>query len=486
MVNGDDMNKLSQKLKLFIAISILWFIFAYIFIILDVRYPDSEEYLTFLLFTAPVWVSWLSFWIWGDSFVEFFSRLKIHMGFVPKQTTRKNDLQFSKNNITSKTENILTNHASIRTEKKYVEAAASPEASSNYHSEYIPPYVKKYFYSQGNENHGPFSLDEMKNKNIKKETLIWYEGLTDWTPAGDLHGFVEILEKCPPPIVKNEIMLEQLPVQVECPFCNELVELDEEEQISEKYNCPYCNKFVAGLNQNNQLKDSIGPIIPCSKIVKDKVQTYSIDYDGVLVEVSRIEANDKLIIQIKINGDLLKIIENQKSDLIKFKSKNGINLLRVEHEEIDKLFFINYFIEKGIAITINDIPVENSLADPSKKIQEGKSGLFIFLFLIIGKIIFAFLFFDKIYPLPLIIFTLGVAAISFSIWYFNKNPKLALIIGFLFGFLETAEYIYSLSAMKKMPGIWIILLFIFLRFMALYNMGKSISIINKAQKKTIK
>ena len=43
--------------------------------------------------------------------------------------------------------------------------------------------MKKYFYSNDNEKNGPFSFEELKNENIKKETLIWYEGLDDWTKA---------------------------------------------------------------------------------------------------------------------------------------------------------------------------------------------------------------------------------------------------------------------------------------------------------------
>ena len=64
--------------------------------------------------------------------------------------------------------------------------------------------MKKYFYSNDNEKNGPFSFEELKNENIKKETLIWYEGLDDWTKAEYVLEIKEILELSPPPIIPSE------------------------------------------------------------------------------------------------------------------------------------------------------------------------------------------------------------------------------------------------------------------------------------------
>ena len=65
--------------------------------------------------------------------------------------------------------------------------------------------MKKYFYSVGKEKHGPFSLDELKNIDINKDTLIWFEGLEDWTPASELQEMTPILELSPPPIKSNDV-----------------------------------------------------------------------------------------------------------------------------------------------------------------------------------------------------------------------------------------------------------------------------------------
>lgn len=60
--------------------------------------------------------------------------------------------------------------------------------------------MKKYFYSDGKEKKGPFSFEEMKNEVINQDTLIWYEGLGDWTSIKEIKEFEEILQLSPPPI----------------------------------------------------------------------------------------------------------------------------------------------------------------------------------------------------------------------------------------------------------------------------------------------
>ena len=46
--------------------------------------------------------------------------------------------------------------------------------------------MKKYFYTNGNDKLGPFSIEELKEKNINSETFIWYEGLSDWKKVSEI------------------------------------------------------------------------------------------------------------------------------------------------------------------------------------------------------------------------------------------------------------------------------------------------------------
>ena len=71
-----------------------------------------------------------------------------------------------------------------------------------------PPVPKEYYLYFQNQQIGPFSLVQLKQAMqdgslaLTPDTLAWYDGLTDWTPCGQLPEFVDLLNKkrtCPPP-----------------------------------------------------------------------------------------------------------------------------------------------------------------------------------------------------------------------------------------------------------------------------------------------
>lgn len=53
--------------------------------------------------------------------------------------------------------------------------------------------MKQYYYKDGQTQLGPFSLKEIKAKNLSPETPVWYHPLTKWTTAGE----VKELQKAP-------------------------------------------------------------------------------------------------------------------------------------------------------------------------------------------------------------------------------------------------------------------------------------------------
>jgi hypothetical protein len=65
--------------------------------------------------------------------------------------------------------------------------------------------MKKYYLHNGTEQDGPFSAAELIEKNIKKDTDIWYEGLSDWTIAENIDELKELFKLAsPPPFKKKE------------------------------------------------------------------------------------------------------------------------------------------------------------------------------------------------------------------------------------------------------------------------------------------
>jgi TPR repeat protein len=63
--------------------------------------------------------------------------------------------------------------------------------------------MTNYFFINDKGNQvGPINKEELINKGIKKDTLIWYEGITDWTAAEKLEELNFLFGKIPPPLQK--------------------------------------------------------------------------------------------------------------------------------------------------------------------------------------------------------------------------------------------------------------------------------------------
>lgn len=67
--------------------------------------------------------------------------------------------------------------------------------------------MKKFYLHNGTEQMGPFDVEDLKQKNINKNTPIWHEGLSDWTTADKINELNDLLlSSTPPPFsgVKSE------------------------------------------------------------------------------------------------------------------------------------------------------------------------------------------------------------------------------------------------------------------------------------------
>ena len=69
---------------------------------------------------------------------------------------------------------------------------------------------KEWYFAKDDEKHGPFSLEEMteylKSGKVRGKTLVWSEGMEDWTSANDVEDFKPFSSKIsgPPPIKSNK------------------------------------------------------------------------------------------------------------------------------------------------------------------------------------------------------------------------------------------------------------------------------------------
>jgi hypothetical protein len=46
--------------------------------------------------------------------------------------------------------------------------------------------MNNYFVARLGQSHGPYTIEALKNENINPDTLIWYEGLSDWKRAEEV------------------------------------------------------------------------------------------------------------------------------------------------------------------------------------------------------------------------------------------------------------------------------------------------------------
>jgi hypothetical protein len=59
--------------------------------------------------------------------------------------------------------------------------------------------MKKYFLHNGADQQGPFDIEDLKAKNITRETPIWFDGISEWTTAGKVDNLKLLFVTIPPP-----------------------------------------------------------------------------------------------------------------------------------------------------------------------------------------------------------------------------------------------------------------------------------------------
>jgi hypothetical protein len=63
--------------------------------------------------------------------------------------------------------------------------------------------MKKYFLHNEKEQQGPYDIEELEEMQITRETSVWFEGLSDWTSAGQLDELKSLFDASIPPPFKS-------------------------------------------------------------------------------------------------------------------------------------------------------------------------------------------------------------------------------------------------------------------------------------------
>lgn len=66
--------------------------------------------------------------------------------------------------------------------------------------------MKEYFYLSDKDQHGPFTIEELKTKGLTNDTLVWFDGIENWKKLKDIPELCENIQikKMPPPIPNEQ------------------------------------------------------------------------------------------------------------------------------------------------------------------------------------------------------------------------------------------------------------------------------------------
>jgi len=70
--------------------------------------------------------------------------------------------------------------------------------------------MEKFYIQEDDQQQGPFSIEELKELKITRETMTWYEGVADWKEAGEIEELKELFKSIPPPLKSNPKVLSEI------------------------------------------------------------------------------------------------------------------------------------------------------------------------------------------------------------------------------------------------------------------------------------
>ncbi len=62
--------------------------------------------------------------------------------------------------------------------------------------------MEQFYIHDGNNQQGPFTVEELKTKGVTKETQVWYEGLETWKKANEINELAGLFKVIPPPLTE--------------------------------------------------------------------------------------------------------------------------------------------------------------------------------------------------------------------------------------------------------------------------------------------
>ena len=79
--------------------------------------------------------------------------------------------------------------------------------------------MTQYYFHDGQQEQGPYDIEQLKSQSLKKDTPIWYEGLESWTTVGEVEELKKLFASMltPPPLMKPIPDVKSTPPKIEQP-----------------------------------------------------------------------------------------------------------------------------------------------------------------------------------------------------------------------------------------------------------------------------
>jgi predicted metalloprotease len=212
--------------------------------------------------------------------------------------------------------------------------------------------------------------------------------------------------------------------------------------------------------------------IPSQRIKGSDKEVFIINYEGSTIEVQRTSNLYEPLI-IRLNGELLNTVPSKQNKEIEFSNPSGIHKIQVWNERVENNLIPKIFVKDGIAVVIDGVPVQNTLADPISKFNSSKAWIWLLTTLLFVKAFIIPLssnqFFTQGEPnlflfINIILFILSLsAALTFQL-----NPVRAIWLALVVSLLELADYIFAIAMIKEF-GI-VVIIFTVLRLSILSSL----------------
>ena len=120
--------------------------------------------------------------------------------------------------------------------------------------------MKQYYYANGDQQLGPFTFQELQSKNLGRDTYVWYEGLSDWTRAGDLPELSVLFQAPAAPAPERPPLQQSTPPPANSGYQNPRNQAQNQGRHQQQYNQP------SGLKPKTWLVESILVTLFCCLI----------------------------------------------------------------------------------------------------------------------------------------------------------------------------------------------------------------------------